>query len=94
MKGGHAIGGVCTDVLVDANGVVARFAAPRIDTRNTHGTGCTYSAAIAAQLAQGHDLKNAVALAHAYLQAAIKAADTLQIGNGHGPVHHFHGLWT
>ncbi len=93
MKGGHAVGGICTDVLVDANGVIATCAAPRIDTHNTHGTGCTYSAAIAAQLAQGLGLRDAVTTAHAYLQAAIKAADTLHIGKGHGPVHHFHGQW-
>jgi hydroxymethylpyrimidine/phosphomethylpyrimidine kinase len=93
MKGGHADGDICTDVLIDASGVIATCAAPRIDTGNTHGTGCTYSAAIAAQLAHGLDLKNAVLTAHAYLQAAIKAADSLHIGKGHGPVHHFHGQW-
>ena len=93
MKGGHAVGGICTDVLVNANGVIATYAAPRIHTRNTHGTGCTYSSAIAAQLANGLDLKNAVTVAHGYLQAAIKAADNLHIGKGHGPVHHFHGQW-
>ena len=65
MKGGHAHGGICTDVLVDASGVIARFDAPRIETGNTHGTGCTYSAAIAAQLAQGRDLIDAVENAHA-----------------------------
>ena len=91
MKGGHAVGDTCIDVLVDASGIVTTCAAPRIDTGNTHGTGCTYSAAIAAHLARGLDLKDAVVAAHGYLQAAIKAADTLQIGKGHGPVHHFHG---
>ncbi|MFY0646180.1 bifunctional hydroxymethylpyrimidine kinase/phosphomethylpyrimidine kinase [Sulfitobacter geojensis] len=94
MKGGHATGGICTDVLVDKGGVVITRSAPRIDTANTHGTGCTYSAAIAAQLAQGLALNDAVSVAHGYLQAAIKAADSLKIGKGHGPVHHFHGLWT
>ncbi|MGB3245582.1 MAG: bifunctional hydroxymethylpyrimidine kinase/phosphomethylpyrimidine kinase [Sulfitobacter sp.] len=93
MKGGHAVGGTCIDVLVDASGIVTTCAALRIETRNTHGTGCTYSAAIAAKLAQGLGLKDAVIAAHEYLQAAIKAADTLQIGKGHGPVHHFHGQW-
>jgi len=93
MKGGHAIGDICTDVLVDAGGVVATFEANRIETRNTHGTGCTYSAAIAAQLAKGLPLEAAVRSAHAYLQAAIKAADDLKIGKGHGPVHHFHNQW-
>lgn len=94
MKGGHARSKTCTDLLVDATGVIASFTAPRIDTRNTHGTGCTYAASIAAQLAHGRDLKEAVARAHAYLQAAIKAADRLHIGKGHGPVHHFHGHWS
>lgn len=94
MKGGHARGKTCTDLLVDATGVIASFTTPRIDTRNTHGTGCTYAASIAAQLAHGRDLKEAVARAHAYLQAAIKAADRLHIGKGHGPVHHFHGHWS
>lgn len=94
MKGGHARGETCTDLLVDATGVIASFTTPRIDTHNTHGTGCTYAASIAAQLAHGRDLKEAVARAHAYLQAAIKAADRLHIGKGHGPVHHFHGHWS
>lgn len=93
MKGGHALGDVCTDVFVDANGAVAHFQAPRIDTKNTHGTGCTYSAAIAAQIAQGFELKDAIGRAHRYLHAAIASADTLQIGSGAGPVHHFHEHW-
>lgn len=93
MKGGHSEGGICTDVLVTSQGIKASFTALRIDTRNTHGTGCTYSAAIAAHLAHGLCLTDAVAAAHGYLQAAIKAADRLHIGKGHGPVHHFHGHW-
>ncbi|MBL1435283.1 MAG: bifunctional hydroxymethylpyrimidine kinase/phosphomethylpyrimidine kinase [Rhodobacteraceae bacterium] len=94
MKGGHASGGTCTDILVDASGVIGTFEAPRIETKNTHGTGCTYAATIVAVLAQGFELTAAVAAAHHYLQAAIKAADQLHIGHGHGPVHHFHGQWT
>ena len=94
MKGGHAASDVCTDILVDANGVVATLQAPRVKTTNTHGTGCTYSAAIAARMAQGDGLKQAVKAAHIYLQAAIKAADQIHIGRGHGPVHHFQGQWT
>jgi|TARA_B110000908_G_C10184168_1_gene417168 hydroxymethylpyrimidine/phosphomethylpyrimidine kinase len=94
MKGGHASGGTCVDILIDTSGVIGTFEAPRIPTQNTHGTGCTYSATIVALLAQGYDLTNAVAIAHRYLQAAINAADQLQIGSGHGPVHHFHGQWT
>lgn len=94
MKGGHASGGTCTDILVDASGVIGTYQALRIETKNTHGTGCTYAATIAALLAQGLELTAAVAAAHHYLQAAIKAADQLQIGNGYGPVHHFYGQWT
>jgi len=93
MKGGHAQGNICTDILIGTGGVVATLTAPRVDTRNTHGTGCTYSAAIAAQLALGLDLTAAVTAAHRYLQGAITAADQLQIGAGHGPVHHFHAIW-
>lgn len=69
------------------------ISAPRLATRNTHGTGCTLSAAIAAGLAQGASVPEAVTRAHRYLQAAIAAADTLSVGSGHGPVHHFHAWW-
>lgn len=92
MKGGHASGEICVDLLVTPDEVV-RLSAPRHATRNTHGTGCTLSAAIAAGLARGMPLGDAVRMAHAYLQGAIAAADTLQIGGGYGPVHHFHALW-
>jgi hydroxymethylpyrimidine/phosphomethylpyrimidine kinase len=92
MKGGHSSGPESTDLLVDATGVV-RFAAKRIDTPNTHGTGCTISSAIAAGLAKGQDLAMAVGAAKNYVTAAIEAADRLAIGTGHGPVHHFHAWW-
>ena len=62
-------------------------------TKNTHGTGCTLSSAIAAELAKGASLREAVAAAKAYVTAAIAAADELEIGKGRGPVHHFHALW-
>ena len=93
MKGGHAEGDTCTDVLVDETGILATLAADRVATRNTHGTGCTYSAAIAANLSKGLELDVGVWVAHRYLQGAISAADQLQIGKGHGPVHHFYGQW-
>ncbi|MFW2588125.1 bifunctional hydroxymethylpyrimidine kinase/phosphomethylpyrimidine kinase [Sagittula sp. SSi028] len=93
MKGGHASGAVCTDRLVTADAVVA-FSRPRIETRNTHGTGCTLSSAIAAERAKGVALTDAVAHAHDWLHGAITAADDLGIGSGHGPVHHFHEVWT
>lgn len=92
MKGGHAAGNICTDWLITAD-FVTPFTAPRIETRNTHGTGCSLSSAIAAELAKGADLIEAVRTAHGWLQGAIKAADHLQIGSGHGPVHHFHETW-
>jgi len=69
------------------------FSAPRIDTGNTHGTGCTLSSAIAAGLALGRDLETAVHEAKAYTSDAIAAAGRLRVGSGHGPVHHFHRWW-
>ena len=92
MKGGHGTGDVLTDILISAHYQV-ELTAPRLDTQNTHGTGCTLSSAIAAGLATGLDTEHSVRMAHAYLQKAIGAADTLEIGSGHGPVHHFTGLW-
>jgi len=91
MKGGHAAGPVCTDLLLGPD--PQTLTAPRIATRNTHGTGCTLSAAIAAGLAQGMTVPQAVTRAHSYLQGAIAAADGLAVGSGHGPVHHFHAFW-
>jgi hydroxymethylpyrimidine/phosphomethylpyrimidine kinase len=92
IKGGHAGGQESVDLLVDANGC-ERFTAPRIGTKNTHGTGCTLSAAIAAGLAKGLSLRGAVREAKAYVTAAIAAADRLKVGAGHGPLHHFHKSW-
>ena len=92
MKGGHGSGPEAVDLLVDANSVM-RFAAARIDTKNTHGTGCTLSSAIAAGLAKGLTLKDAVRAAKDYTTAAIAASHKLSVGTGHGPVHHFHNWW-
>jgi len=93
MKGGHGTGDTCVDLLVTATGIT-RLTAPRRATRNTHGTGCTLSAAIAAGLAQGFALPDAVTRAHTYLQGAIAAADGLGVGHGNGPVHHFYKVWS
>lgn len=93
MKGGHADGDICTDHLVSSAGTQS-FAAPRVNTHNTHGTGCSFSSAIAACMAQGLALPDAVSRAHGWLNKAILAADDLNVGQGHGPVHHFHALWT
>lgn len=92
LKGGHGADSEAADVLVTAHGS-EWFVAPRHETDNTHGTGCTLSSAIAAGLARGMSLETAVRSAKAYVTAAIRAADTLSIGKGHGPVHHFHALW-
>jgi hydroxymethylpyrimidine/phosphomethylpyrimidine kinase len=92
IKGGHGGGPQSVDLLVAGEGY-ERFAAPRIATGNTHGTGCTLSAAVAAGLAKGRELADAVREAKAYVSAAIAAADRLNVGTGHGPVHHFHAWW-
>src|SRR5258708_40289536 len=92
IKGGHAAGRDSVDLLVDRNAVVA-LPLVRIATRNTHGTGCAFSAAIAAGLAKGLELEAAGRSAKHYVHAAIAAADTPAIGSGAGPVHHFHATW-
>lgn len=92
IKGGHASGAESVDLLVEPAGV-ARFAARRIATDNTHGSGCTLSAAIAAFLAKGAALADAVGAAKTFISEAIAAADRLEIGSGHGPVHHLHAWW-
>jgi hydroxymethylpyrimidine/phosphomethylpyrimidine kinase len=92
IKGGHASGAESIDLLVEPTSF-ARLAAERIGTDNTHGTGCTLSSAVAAGLAKGLDLAEAVRQAKAYVTASIAAADRLTIGSGRGPVHHFHDWW-
>ncbi len=91
IKGGHGQGAESVDYLVSANGVMA-FHSPRLATQNTHGTGCSLSSAVAAGLAKGDNLETAVGHAKTYVSAAIAAADTLGVGHGHGPIHHFHGF--
>lgn len=89
VKGGHRPG-PAADLFYD--GVrFQEFTAPRLDTRNTHGTGCTFAAALAAGLAQGKDLLAAVAQAKDYVTEAIRHAYPL--GQGHGPLHHFYKMW-
>ena len=92
IKGGHA-GGRRASIFWSSRTASTRLAGPRFDTRNTHGTGCTLSSAIAAGLAKGLTLADAVRAAKSYVTAAIAAADRLAIGSGHGPVHHFHRWW-
>ncbi len=95
IKGGH-LAGSASDESADLLLTPERarwLPAQRIATANTHGTGCTLSSAIAAGLAKGLDVPDAVTEAKAYITAAIKAADRLQVGSGHGPTHHFHAWW-
>jgi hydroxymethylpyrimidine/phosphomethylpyrimidine kinase len=89
IKGGHGEGSESIDHLVTAQGSIA-LAAPRVPTRNTHGTGCSLSSAVAAGLAKGEDLEAAVRNAKSFISGAIAAADRFTVGHGHGPVHHFH----
>lgn len=92
LKGGHLGGEESPDILLHG-GEVLWQAGERVATTNTHGTGCTLSAAITAFLARGRPLPEAVASAKRYLTGAIRAADGLGIGHGHGPVHHFFEAW-
>jgi hydroxymethylpyrimidine/phosphomethylpyrimidine kinase len=92
MKGGHGEGPESVDLLL-VPGKVARLEARRIATKNSHGTGCTLSSAIAAGLAKGLELGHAVAEAKDYVTQAIAHADRLKVGQGHGPTHHFHAWW-
>jgi hydroxymethylpyrimidine/phosphomethylpyrimidine kinase len=92
LKGGHLDGAESIDVI--DNGIVqVELHADRIVTKNTHGTGCTLSAAIAALLPQHENPIDAIRAAKNYLTAAIAASGRLSVGHGHGPVHHFHNLW-
>ncbi|MEV5986743.1 bifunctional hydroxymethylpyrimidine kinase/phosphomethylpyrimidine kinase [Streptomyces sp. NPDC052051] len=92
LKGGHLDGGTCVDVYSAGEGPV-EIAVPRIPTRHTHGTGCTLSSAITALRPRSSDWLTAVREAKDYLTGALRAADALHVGQGHGPVHHFHALW-
>jgi hydroxymethylpyrimidine/phosphomethylpyrimidine kinase len=92
IKGGHRSGPESVDFLVEG-GRCQRLAAPRVATKNTHGTGCTLSSAIAAGLAQGLSLEAAAGQAKEYVSAAVAAADRLVVGSGRGPLHHFHAWW-
>ena len=92
IKGGHLEAAESPDVLTGQHGSVW-FEAARIATPNTHGTGCTLSSAVAAELGKGADLVDAVRTAKAYLAGAIARSNALTVGSGHGPVHHFHEWW-
>ncbi len=94
IKAGHLEGAQSTDVLyLPGDDRFIEISGPRIDTINNHGTGCTLSSAITAYLARGETLDTAVRQAKRYIEGALKAAASYRIGNGHGPVHHYHEFW-
>jgi hydroxymethylpyrimidine/phosphomethylpyrimidine kinase len=92
IKGGHGEGSESIDILIRANGSIA-LKAPRVATQSTHGTGCSLSSAITAELAKGVELETAVRNAKAFITAAIASADRFTVGHGHGPIHHFHRFY-
>jgi hydroxymethylpyrimidine/phosphomethylpyrimidine kinase len=92
LKGGHLPGNETIDLLHDGDRMI-ELSGHRIETANTHGTGCTLSAALAALIPQAGDVPEAARQAKAYLEEAIRQSGRLQAGKGHGPVHHFHRWW-
>ena len=92
IKGGHGEGDDSVDLLI-GQGEIVRLSAKRIATKNTHGTGCTLSSAIAARLAKGRDVVTACQEAKAYVTGTIAHADELQIGHGSGSLNHFYAQW-
>ncbi|MGB2819252.1 MAG: bifunctional hydroxymethylpyrimidine kinase/phosphomethylpyrimidine kinase [Burkholderiaceae bacterium] len=93
LKGGHLPGADATDLLFNGDRMI-EMSQPRVATKNTHGTGCTLSAALAALLPRWPDVPTAAKHAKEYLTQALRHADALDVGQGHGPVHHFHALWS
>jgi hydroxymethylpyrimidine/phosphomethylpyrimidine kinase len=92
LKGGHLQGNECIDIYYDGKQFFD-YVTPRIETQNTHGTGCALSSAITAQLAKGETLIDAIAKAKTYVTEALKQADKLNVGGGNGPVNHFYAFW-
>ncbi|WP_460797690.1 bifunctional hydroxymethylpyrimidine kinase/phosphomethylpyrimidine kinase [Microbacterium sp. GXF0217] len=94
VKGGHLTGDEAPDALVDvAHDGVHEFTGVRIATTNTHGTGCSLSSAVATRLARGETPAGAVASARSWLRESLRAGERLDVGQGHGPISHFAGLW-
>jgi len=94
LKGGHLTDAGSGDLLFSAGtGQLVELSGPRIQTPNSHGTGCTLSSAVCAGLARGLDINAAVQNAKAYITGALAAGADFSIGRGHGPVHHFFNLW-
>ncbi|WP_151529201.1 MULTISPECIES: bifunctional hydroxymethylpyrimidine kinase/phosphomethylpyrimidine kinase [Corynebacterium] len=92
-KGGHISDADAGNTLITPDGAQWHTPVERIDTRNTHGTGCSLSSAIATRLGAGEHASEAVHWATVWLHEAIAHADELEVGHGHGPVHHFHQLY-
>lgn len=94
IKGGHLAGDRCTDALyLNAGDKFSLFDSRRIQTENNHGTGCTLSSAIAAFLVSGYGIEEAVEKGKAYITGALSKGASYLLGQGHGPVHHFHNMW-
>ena len=94
LKAGHLQDDMLTDIFYNAEtDRILPLRSPRVETVNTHGTGCTLSSAFAAFLARGFELDEAAARAKEYIAAAIAAGARYEIGHGHGPVHHFFNFW-
>ncbi len=94
VKGGHLPGDQAPDAIIDVrSGSREEFGGGRIATANTHGTGCSLSSALATRLARGEDLTEAVRAARSWLRESLRESGALHVGGGHGPVHHFAGLW-
>ncbi|MDR2682654.1 MAG: bifunctional hydroxymethylpyrimidine kinase/phosphomethylpyrimidine kinase [Dysgonamonadaceae bacterium] len=89
IKGGHLSSACSEDILFRPDKEPVSFSSPRIDTANLHGTGCTFSSAIAAYCALGQELETAIASAKRYISSAIRSGSTMRLGKGHGPVNHF-----
>ncbi len=92
LKGGHLSNDDAVDLLFDGESLI-ELRASRVPTTNTHGTGCSLSAAIAALLPQSPDVPDAIRTAKDWLWHAINGAHHLSVGSGHGPIHHFHAMW-
>src|SRR5690606_41424169 len=91
-KGGHGVGSAAVDVLLQGD-TCELFSVRCIATRNSHGTGCTLASGIAAGLAKGLSLRDAVAAAKVYLHQALSHGEHMTLGKGAGPVHHFFGFY-
>lgn len=93
VKGGHLHGDAASNALVQPDGTTEVAEVPRVDTKNTHGTGCSLSSALATRLLLDNDPAAALTWTSSWLHEAIGSADELNVGKGHGPVHHFHRLY-